>query len=139
MSTLRLSALLLATTLMLGSGAAFAERGTTTFEGPGFKVEQKKGLFGSSKRTYRDAFGNKYEKKRNWFGRETSNTNLLGGTVTQSGRNTEVRLPDGTTVVKKKKSLLRGEETTINGNAIFDGLSNWLKPGSSQPSQSTTP
>ncbi len=113
--------------LLLLAPVAEASRSTTVIDGPGFRIEEKKGLFGSSKKSYYDALGNRYEKKRNWFGQESQKSHIFGSHVEKSGNNTTITAPDGTVLVQKKNSWLKGTETHINGNGAIDSLIEFFK------------
>ena len=108
-------------------GVALAERGSVVIDGPGFKVENKKGWFGRSEKTYKDAFGNTYVKKRGWFGREKTQQSLFGSQVVQNGKNMTVLGPNGKPLVEKKKSWLGGEQTHIDGTGIIENVKELLQ------------
>ncbi len=117
--------LILAMTVTLAlalSLPAHAKRNSVVIEGPGVTVEKKKGWFGTEKQVYQDALGNTYETKKGLFGRKSTQSNVFGSQVVRKGNRTEVTAPDGTPLVTKKKSWLKGEETRVNGNGMWSSL-----------------
>jgi hypothetical protein len=113
-------------------------RGSTVIEGPGIKIETKRGLFGSQEQVYQDALGNRITRKRGWFGRENTDSNILGAKITRNGRRTQVLAPNGTPIITRNRGWFGGETTNINANGLLQGLPKWLgMPATTTPSTTT--
>lgn len=102
-------------------------RGSVVVDGPGFKLEEKKGWFGTSRKTYKDALGNTVTVKKGLFGKETRESNLFGSKATQSGKNITVTGPNGQPLVTKKKTWFHGEQTHVDGNGIYQNVKEIFK------------
>ena len=127
-------AAVLAGVLVVQSPVALAKRSSTVFDGPGFKIEEKKGWFGTSSRTYRDALGNTMTTKKGLFGRETHEQNLFGSQAKVNGRNMVINGPDGKPLIEKKRGWFRGEETRINGQNIYENIKTLIQDAPAQSS-----
>jgi hypothetical protein len=114
-------------------------RGSTVIEGPGLKIETKRGLFGSQEQVYQDALGNRITRKRGWFGRENTDSNILGAKITRNGRRTQVLAPNGTPIITRNRGWFGAETTNINANGLLQGLPKWLGMPATAPSNTTTP
>lgn len=116
-----LSLALLSTVLLSSiSLTCSAKRENTVISGPGFKIERKKGWFGTYKNTYSDALGNNYSKSKGLFGRTRSDHNLFGGHVVSKGQNTTVTGLNGKPYVTTKRSWFKGKQTNIDTNAMIE-------------------
>jgi hypothetical protein len=100
---------------------------STVIDGPGFKIEKKKGWFGRQSTTYHDALGNEVEKKTGWFGRKTTSTKLFGSQAVQNGNNLTVNGPNGKPLITRKKTLFGGKQTHVDGNGIFQSVKDLFK------------
>ena len=103
---------------------ANAQRGTTTIKGPGFKMEQRNGWFGTQQNVYSDVLGNRVEQKQGWFGRRQNNTQVLGNRFQRDNRGTTLTDNNGNVIVKRRRGWLGGEDTTINTDGIFQKMKN---------------
>lgn len=115
-------AVLGAAVLFTGGLAAYAD--TTVIDGPGFTYEKKRGWFGREEKVYKDALGNRYVEKKGLFGRKKTESSLFGSTVSKQGDNMTVTGPDGQPMVTTKKSWLRGKQTRVDGNSIWQNIKN---------------
>ncbi|MBY0402595.1 MAG: hypothetical protein K2X66_01755 [Cyanobacteria bacterium] len=104
--------------------STFAEdRGITTVDGPGFKVETKRGWFGTSQKTYKDILGNTVVEKRDIFGRTKRETTILGKktkstSVLNGNENAVINGPNGKPLIERKKSFFKGQETHIHADGF---------------------
>jgi hypothetical protein len=122
---LRPIGLLLLMALLLGVSpmpAAHAQRGTTTLQGPGFKMEQRNGWFGTQQNVYSDVLGNRVQQKRGWFGRRSNQASILGNQVQRDNRGTTITDNQGNVVVKRRRGWFGREDTTINTDSLFQQL-----------------
>ncbi len=110
--------LLLLTTLL--ASPALAD--TTVIEAPGFQVESRQGWFGTSERRYKDAMGNEVRQKRGLFGRETTDTQVMGTRVQRRGDNLTVMGKDGKPLVSQKRRWfgLGPRETRVNATGVLN-------------------
>jgi hypothetical protein len=103
---------------------SFAEdRGTTTVDGPGFKVETKHGWFGTSQKTYRDILGNTVVEKKDIFGRTKRETTILGKktkstSILNGTENAVINGPNGKPLIERKKSFFKGQQTHIHADGL---------------------
>lgn len=95
---------------------------STVVDGPGFKVEKKRGWFGRESTVYRDALGNEVETKTGFFGRKSTKTRMFGSEVVKKGSDVQVTGPSGKPLVTTKKTLFRGKQTHVDGNGIWSSL-----------------
>ena len=100
---------------------------STVIDGPGFQVSKKAGWFGRKQTTYQDALGNGVQKQTGLFGRTKTRTRVFGSEVDQKGKNIMVSGPNGQPLISKKKTLLHGEETHIDGNNIIQSVQSIFK------------
>jgi hypothetical protein len=105
-----------------------AHASSTVIDGPGFKVENKKGWFGRKTVGYEDALGNKVEKHTGFFGRTSTQTRVFGSEAIKNGNNITVNGPDGKPLVSQKNTLFHGKETHVDGNSILQSFKNLLNP-----------
>lgn len=108
-------------------GSVQAERKSTVIDGPGFHMEEKRGWFGTTRRTYKDAMGNTVVEKKGPLGRKSSDRNIMGSRTVMDGNNVTVYGPNGAPMVVKKKSWLGGSETRIDGNGIWNNMRELFK------------
>ncbi len=116
----RIALLALVTLVFSQAGAVYAD--STVIDGPGFKVEKKKGWFGRKSTVYQDALGNRVEKKTGFFGRKSTQSKLFGSEAVRKGNNMTVTGPNGEAVVTQKKTLFGGKQTHVDGNGVFQSL-----------------
>jgi hypothetical protein len=112
---------------------AHAQRGTTTIQGPGFKMEQRNGWFGTQQNVYSDVLGNRVEQKQGWFGRRQNNTQILGNRLQRDNRGTTLTDNNGNVILKRRRGWLGGEDTTINTDGIFQRMKNVFSGSSPSP------
>jgi hypothetical protein len=96
--------------------------------GPGVKVEKRNGWFGRNSVSYQDALGNKVERSRGLFGGETNRTSVFGSQTVISPRETSVIAPNGTPLVRSRKTWFHGKETQVDGSAILNSFKGILNP-----------
>lgn len=133
-----IQALLVAGLVLNVSGAVPALASSTVIDGPGFKIEKKRGWFGRESTVYRDALGNKVEKKRGLFGRTSTETNLFGNKAVRNRNNIQVTTPGGKPLITKKRTLFGGEQTHVDGNGIFNAVKDMFKGQTATTSPSST-
>lgn len=126
--TKKLTMLLLFSLIVVSAAPmAWAERGSVVIDGPGFKMEKKKGWFGRSEDSYKDVLGNTVVHKKGWFGRKSTEQSIMGSRTVTNGNNISVYGPDGKPVVVQKKSWLNGTQTHIDGNGIWNNMREMFK------------
>ncbi len=96
--------------------------------GPGVKVEKRNGWFGRDFVSYSDALGNKVERSRGLFGRQSNRTRVFGAETVVSPRETSVTAPDGTSLIRSRNTWFHGKETQVDGGAILNTFKNILNP-----------
>jgi hypothetical protein len=101
---------------------SFAQRGTTTFVGPGFKMERHQGWFGSQQTVYQDALGNRLDNRKGWFGRRKNQAQIMGTGISQDPWNTAVTGPNGEVLVQQRRGWFGGKDTTVDTNTILQRM-----------------
>lgn len=96
--------------------------------GPGVKVEQRSGWFGRNSVSYNDALGNRVERSRGLFGRQTNRTRVFGAETVVFPRETSVIAPNGTALIRSRNTWFRGKETQVDGGAILNTFKDILNP-----------
>ncbi len=96
--------------------------------GPGMKVEKRNGWFGRNSVSYHDALGNKVERSQGLFGRQTNRTSVFGAQAVVSPRETSVIAPNGTPLIRSRKTWFHGKETQVDGSAILNSFKSILNP-----------
>ena len=114
--------------MVLFYAGAPSQASSTVIDGPGFKVEKHRGWFGRQSTVYQDAAGNSIEKKTGLFGKTSTRTKIFGSETTKNGNNITVNGPNGQPLISKKKTLLHGEETHVDGNGIINSFKNLFNP-----------
>lgn len=100
-------------------GVAGAE--SFTMDGPGFKMEKKRGWFHRDT-GYQDALGNRVEKHTGFFGRTTTRTRVFGAESVRQGNNVSVRDASGNPLITTRKTWFHGRNTHVDGNAILKSV-----------------
>jgi hypothetical protein len=126
--------------VLVSSVAPLAHAGSLEVDGPGFKVQNKTGWFGTGGTSYTDALGNNVSRSKGLFGRTTTKTKILGAETYKRGQNVSVTGADGTPLITTHRGLfgIGGRTTHIDGNNIirsFKGVFNSNSAPISQPTQ----
>lgn len=119
--------LVLATVLGLFVVAPIASANSLEVDGPGFKVQNKTGWFGTRSTSYNDALGNGVNRSTGIFGRTSTKTSVMGTQLYKRGQNVSVTAPGGNPLVSTHRGWFGGRQTRVNGNNIvhsFKGLFN---------------
>ncbi len=112
--------------------AAFAD--STTFDGPGMRVEDHQDWFGRHSASYDDAFGNKLEKRKGWFGRTTTDTRVFGSeAIVRPNNNVSVRDASGRSLITTRHTLFGGRNTHVDGNSIMNSVNAMFNNGNNTP------
>ncbi|HEY9744935.1 MAG TPA: hypothetical protein V6C99_01820 [Oculatellaceae cyanobacterium] len=114
--------------LLLLTAAQISHADSTVIDGPGFKIEERKGWFGRKSTVYQDALGNTVERKTGLFGRSSNRTKIFGSEAVTKGNQVTVTAPNGKPLVQRKKTLFGGEQTHIDGNGIVESIKNLMGP-----------
>jgi|SRR6478609_1253967 len=113
-----------------------------TFNGPGMRVQERKGWFGRHSQSYDDALGNSVGTKQGIFHR-TDRAGVFGNQaqVTQGpfGNSVSVHGADGSPMVQSERHWYGANNTTIDGNNILHSFRSILGPSGPAPGQSSAP
>ena len=112
---------LVSATILFGSGVPVLAN-SMVIDGPGFKVEKRKGWFGRKSTSYQDALGNKVENSTGFFGRKRTETSVLGSQMVKQGNNVTVKNSSGKPLVTTRKTWLGGKQTHIDGYGIINSF-----------------
>ena len=91
-------------------------------DGPGFKMQNRTGWFGTRSTTYTDALGNKVNRSKGLF-RTTTRTSVFGTQTYKHGQNVSVTAPNGTPLISTKRTWFGGRNTKVDGNNILHSFS----------------
>ncbi|WP_373531240.1 hypothetical protein [Vampirovibrio sp.] len=97
-------------------------------EGPGMKVENRRGWFGTKSTRYQDAMGNSVSTGRGILGRQESRTKIFGTESIRTPRETSILDAQGNPLVKSRKTWFHGKETQVDGNAIIHSFQGLFQP-----------
>jgi hypothetical protein len=116
-------------TALFSSFMPMSHAGSLEVDGPGFKVQNKSGWFGTGGTSYTDALGNNVSRSKGFFGRTTTKTKILGAETYKRGQNVAVTGADGIPLITSHRGLfgIGGRTTHIDGNSIihtFKGVFN---------------
>lgn len=112
--------------LSVVGGSAFAD--SVVVEGPGMKVQNRTGWFGTKSSSYQDALGNTIEQDTGLFGRKRTHTRVFGTEAINTPRETSVVDAQGNPLISTRKTWFHGKETRINGNAMINSFKGILQP-----------
>jgi hypothetical protein len=104
-----------------------AHASSVVIDGPGFKVEKKRGWFGRKSTSYTDMMGNTVEKRTGFFGRTSTRTKLFGNEARKSGNNVQVLDANGKPLVTTRNTIFHGKQTHVDGNGIFQSIKDMFK------------
>jgi len=121
--------------------SAFAD--SFTFNGPGMRVQERRGWFGRHSQSYDDALGNSIGTKQGIFHR-TDRAGVFGNQaqVTQGpfGNRISVHGAGGNPMVQSEHHWYGANNTTIDGNNILHSFRSILQPpGGSTPPPAASP
>jgi hypothetical protein len=126
---------------VLGIVPLLAHADSFTFNGPGMRVQERKGWFGRHSESYDDALGNGIGSKQGLFHR-TDRAGIFGNQaqVTQGpfGNRISVHGADGSPLVQSAHHWYGANNTTIDGNNILHSFRNMLPSASGNPNQAPT-
>lgn len=111
--------------LSVMGGQGFAD--SVVIEGPGMKVQNRTGWFGTQSSSYQDALGNRIEQNTGLFGRKRTHTRVFGAEAIHTPRETSVVDAQGNPLISTRKTWFRGKETRINGNAMMNSFKGILQ------------
>lgn len=112
--------------LAITAGQSFAD--SLILEGPGMKVQNRTGWFGTKNTSYQDALGNQIQQDTGLFGRKRTQTRVFGTEAVRTPRETRVTDAQGNALLSTRKTLFRGKETRVNANAMMNSFKGLMQP-----------